>query len=409
MRSLKYNLKYLNEVISNYKATLLNSRTFINFNFTYNTKINYKCNCGADALRTFKQIEITGAYCKKCIKINAEKKRRETLLNKYGVEHLQQLDEFKERRNENNLKKYGVKNVTQNSIIKEKIKNTNLDKYGVSCFLKTDLYKEKTRKTMLKRYGVENIADIKDIREKVKLTNLKKYGVEFPSQTEQIKNKIKQTNLNKYGVECSLHAKCYIDKIKKTCLERYGVENPAQSEIIQDNRRQTNLNKYGVTCNLHMPSIKSYIQEKKKQNSLIKYGVEHPMQNDEIIKKCFNNAFQSKDYTLPSGKKIKYMGYENKAIDILLYRHNINEVDIINNIKEVPKIWYIDLEVKRRYIPDIFIKSQNKIIEVKSTWTFNKNYDCNIKKARACKILGYKFEFWIFNEDKDINPTIIVM
>lgn len=405
MRSIRYNLEYLNKIISEYNANLLDRSTFINYNFTYNSKINYKCNCGEIALRTFKQIETLGAYCKKCIKINSEIKRKETLLQKYGKEHLQQIKKFKEKRILNNIEKYGVENVIQANEFKNKAKATTLQKYGKECFLLTEEYKEKCKLTLLNKYGVDNINKIEGIKEKAKNTNLLKYGSIYPTQTKQIKNKIKITNFIKYGEECYLNTKEFDEKKKYVCLERYGYEDPSKSDIVKEKIKNTNLQKYGVTSNLHAPHIK----QKYMQNNFIKYGSEFPMQNDEIVSRSFNNAFRLKDYTLPSGKIIKYMGYENKALDILLHRYNINEDDIINDIKQVPKIWYLDMEVKRKYIPDIFIKSQNKIIEVKSKWTFDKNYDCNIEKAKACKNIGYYFEFWIFNDDKDIHPTIIVM
>jgi len=41
----------------------------------------------------------------------------------------------------------------------------------------------------------------------------------------------------------------------------------------------------------------------------------------------------------------------------------------------MPEIWYEFEDKRRRYYPDIYIKSQNKIIEVKSDYTFYKEYD----------------------------------
>jgi hypothetical protein len=49
------------------------------------------------------------------------------------------------------------------------------------------------------------------------------------------------------------------------------------------------------------------------------------------------------------------------------------------------------------YFPDIYIPKQNLIIEVKSTYTYSKEYDKNIAKANATKNTGYNFEFWIYD------------
>jgi hypothetical protein len=55
--------------------------------------------------------------------------------------------------------------------------------------------------------------------------------------------------------------------------------------------------------------------------------------------------------------------------------------------------------------PDIYIKSLNKIIEVKSDYVYIKELQKNIIKKKACLYLGYNFEFWIF--DGKHNLTII--
>ena len=51
---------------------------------------------------------------------------------------------------------------------------------------------------------------------------------------------------------------------------------------------------------------------------------------------------------------------------------------IIIGVKNVPEIWYIDENnIEHRYYVDIFIPSQNKCIEVKSLYTYNKNKKIN--------------------------------
>jgi len=52
---------------------------------------------------------------------------------------------------------------------------------------------------------------------------------------------------------------------------------------------------------------------------------------------------------------------------------------------------------KHRHYVDIFIPSQNKCIEVKSTWTAEKKKDNIYLKQQAAKELGYKYEIWVYN------------
>jgi len=159
------------------------------------------------------------------------------------------------------------------------------------------------------------------------------------------REKSKQTNFKKYGVEFTTQSKTVKDKIKKTCLEKYGVE--------------------------HISLIKQ-VKDKTKKTCLEKYGVEYASQNIHIAEKQSINAHKPKAYIFPSGRIEKIQGYENFMINDLL-KKCIAEDDIIVSRKTVPEIWYINSNgQKKRYFVDCFIKSENKCIEVKSTWTLEK-------------------------------------
>lgn len=70
--------------------------------------------------------------------------------------------------------------------------------------------------------------------------------------------------------------------------------------------------------------------------------------------------------------------------------------------KNMPKIFYF-LKQKRRYFPDIYIPHLNKIIKVKSTYTFEKEYIKNMMKSLETK-KNFDYEIWIYDE---INKKII--
>jgi hypothetical protein len=53
------------------------------------------------------------------------------------------------------------------------------------------------------------------------------------------------------------------------------------------------------------------------------------------------------------------------------------------------------LFILRNYFPDIYIKSTNTIIEVKSQWTFDNWKEKNLAKEQACLQQGFNFEFII--------------
>jgi len=345
----KYDLDRLQSYCNECNVILL--KDYENVKVTRDTKIEAFCltpNCNNIINKTFKcLINNGGCYCVKCCKINSYFKIRNTSLERYGVEHY-----------------------FQNKDIIEKRKQTCLDKYGVKCSLQ---YKE--------------------IIDKRKRTNLEKYGVENPNQCFTIMEKRKKTCLDKYGVEYSLQSKEIIDKRKKTNLEKYGVEYVTQNNMIKEKVRQTCLNKYGVDSVFK----NKLVIDKIKKTCLDKYGVEYPCQNPNIADKAFNKSYISKVYIMPSGKEIKYQGYENFALNEII-DENIEENDIITGCKNVPKIYYSDENGKKHcHFVDIFIKSQNKCIEVKSTWTINNKKSNIFLKQNAAKKQGYNYEIWVYN------------
>jgi hypothetical protein len=228
---------------------------------------------------------------------------------------------------------------------------------------------------------------------------LNKYGVENPFQSEDIKEKIKHTNLKKYGVENPTYSKEIREQTKKKCLEKYGVEHTCKLNHVIQKCKEANLNKY----NSEYPFQSKKYQEIFKAKCLERYGVENPSQNSEIADKKSKNSYKRKTYVLPSGKELICQGYEPFALDKLINEENIDENDIVTGCKNVPTIWYnYDNNKKHRHFVDIFIKSQNRCIEVKSTWTAEKKKDNIFLKQNAGKQLGYSYEIWIFNKKKEI-------
>lgn len=106
-------------------------------------------------------------------------------------------------------------------------------------------------------------------------------------------------------------------------------------------------------------------------------------------------AKQFKTFILPSGKEIKFQGYEDRLIVRLLEKHN--EEEILFSRKDMPKIFYTSQDGKtHRYYPDMYVPSTNTIYEVKSEYTLNIDLDINLRKFEAVKEMGYKFELHVF-------------
>jgi hypothetical protein len=331
-------IKYTTALLNNFcKENNLNIlENYENTKINCNIKLTSKCineNCNEYFNKKFHILYKTKVFtCKKCTSENRLKNYKETIMNKYGVEHISQIQELKDKKVINCLNKYGVKNVNQLQEIKDKKKETNKLKY-------------------IKQH---NKLPPSLIDHKLELFN--KYGTYNFRGSEYIKNKIKQT-----------------------VLERYGVDHISKSKEIL---------------------------ELKRKNSMNKYGVEYPIQHPEFSEKACTSGYRMKEYTLPSGKIIKIQGYEPFALNHLINVEKINENDITTGCTNVPTIWYNDSQgIKHRHFVDIFIELQNRCIEVKSTWTVQK--ENVIQKQKAAKELGYKYEIWVYNEKGVMVDKII--
>jgi len=258
-------------------------------------------------------------------------------------------------------------------------KNTCLLRYNTECPLQNKEIIEKTHKTNLEKYGVLDPSVLQEFRNKMKQTCLEKYGVEHYTKTDECKNKHKEYCLEKYGVDHYSKTQDFKDKFKKTCLLRFNTNTPIQNEEIK--------NKIMNKC-------------------LEKYGVKHPMQNKFVSDKQSKTCYKLKDFVFPCGAIFKVQGYEHFALGDLV-KDGYSSKDIIVSRKDVPEIWYIDSNNnERRYFPDIYIPKLNKIIEVKSNWTYKMKKDMLELKANACITLGFNYEIRIYSRN---NTELIII
>ena len=403
-------MQYTTETLYQYCETnnIILIQNYKDINIKRENYVEGKCS-SVDCINTFnkifRQLVKTGAYCEECMKQIVSNKIKEkltkftnVLLNKYCSDNNIILFDY-----------FLNSHITEKTIIKGKCLTnecSNIFSKSFRDLLKHNGYcsncckengKIKIINTNLQKYGVECCLLSEEIKSKRKYTMIKKYGVEFALQSEDIKQNMKNNNLQKYGVEHVLQIPEVRKQIVKTNLQNYGAENPQQNKEIKEKTNQTNLERYGV---------ENYFGTKECQNKIIqtslkKYGVEHHSQNPEVAEKMLKNSFNKKLYKMPSGKIINYQGYENFAFDELLNIEKIDETDLLINRKDVPELWYIDkLGKKRRHYVDMYIKSQNRCIEVKSTWT-NQDKNNVFEKQKSALELGYKYDIWIYDNKGD--------
>ena len=326
-------------------------------------------------------------------------KRKKTCLEKYGNEYQIASIETRNKAKQIILSKYGVNNVFESTEIKNKIKQTIVKRYGTECALLNNNIKNKCKQTMLERYGVEYAMQSNEILNKTKENNLEKYGKEYYVQTNEFKEKSKETIIERYGKESYTQTEEYKFKTKNTCLEKYGTLNSSQNEAVKNKQKRTNVSKYGKEYYFQTDDYK----EKTKKTCLEKYGVEYAMQNEEILNKAQSKSKHYKTYIFTSSKIVSIQGYENFAIDMLL--KNFEEKDIytssIEYTKLIGKIYYDINQNTHRYFPDIVVNENNEYIiyEIKSLYTYKMGQENNELelKMKACNEAGYNAVIQVFD------------
>jgi hypothetical protein len=226
---------------------------------------------------------------------------------------------------------------------------------------------------------------------KITKTMIERTGYSHAFQNPESFKKFTETVKARYGVSNISQSKDIQTKKEETCMKNYGVKNPSLSSIIHEKKQETCLKNFGTRFSMESEEVR----KKSIQTNLIKYGSESPMQNAQIADKLSKISYLTKDYYTPSGKIWKIQGYEHYALDELLKTYS--EDDITVDLKTIPEIWYYLESKKHRYYPDIYISSENRIIEVKSDRTFTVDYEKNIAKMNACIDLGMEFEFYIYD------------
>jgi hypothetical protein len=132
-------------------------------------------------------------------------------------------------------------------------------------------------------------------------------------------------------------------------------------------------------------------REKAMATIFQKYGVRHQSQISSIHEKTQSNRYKRYSVISPSGIEYFLQGYERFVVHDLWSKYG--EHDVVCRKGDIPKIWYQDANgISRRYYPDFFIISENKIIEVKSTWTLKSDKGLTTYKKIGTLNSGFAYE-----------------
>jgi hypothetical protein len=317
-------------------------------------------------------------------------------IDRYGIKPTNPVNYYKTCRSVECDKKYNQE-TTQKAI---------QEKYGVDNISQTEQWHTSIKKTNQEKYGCDYQTQSNNFKQKTKETWQEKYGVDHHTKTESTQNKKRYTVKERYGVDHVLHIPENLDKRKETCIERYGVDSPLQNDDIKNKAKSTNMERHGSEWYVQTCEFKN----KSKETCLEKYGVEFAVQDVKVFEKMLKSGLKKKVFQFPSGRTENIQGYKHFAI-IDLLKQGIHEEDIVIKNSEIEEhvgcIWYKGSDHKQhKYYPDIYVKSLNKIIEIKSEYTYNCALTINLKKKAATEAQDLSFEFWIYN-DKGIKNNII--
>ena len=230
------------------------------------------------------------------------------------------------------LIKYGSKNGFS------QIEKSVMNKYGVRSVFQLDFVKEKIEKTFMKKYNAKNNFGRSEVRKKL-------YNKDGSYKNNR--NKAKMTNIEKYGVENVSQLKEIKEKKKKTCLKNYGVENIFQDRILME---KLMFAKYGVKHPLESKMIKN----KMKQNFLKHWGVEYPGQHPEIHRKQMR-SFKHKTSVKIINNNLYYQTKPELEYIVYCQNNNIdiyNGPSIPYIFKGKKHIYHIDFETDK-YVVEI--------------------------------------------------------
>ena len=313
-------------------------------------------------------------------------KARATCLERYGVEYGSQSKELMSTARVRYKKEHGVDHWTQLESTQLARKATCIERYGVEHSIQAQEVVERRRKNNLLKHGVIHPMQIPELAAAKYATWLRRNGAAFGS------NKWRKSWVEDYqrihGVaqpsQTAETHKCWT----ATNLERHGANYPVQCPSIMASHVSTLMSRYGVTNITHIPGAKEKArattrelfgadyaiqseegQRRYKENSLNKHGVENPTQNPQVFRRILASLYSTHPLTLPSGRIVKYQGYENRSILRQLLTHTEDQIDF-NAELAIP--WTKNSGKRGMYFPDLTIPSERRLIEVKSPYTFER-------------------------------------
>lgn len=231
----------------------------------------------------------------------------------------------------------------------------------------------------------------KEMPYKEYFNNIKNQGY-FSCSPNCGKEKQKQTNIKKYNEVSPMQNESILLKSKATCLKNSGFKHNSQIPNVKKQKKEKSLKNYGVDYPLQSKKIRKKIEKTNEE----KYGFKCCLQNRKIHEKQQTSAFKLKKH---QGTNLFYRGtYEKDFLDFCVQ----NSIKVCSG----KSLCYKFKNKERVYHSDFFVPDKNLIVEIKSSYTFKKEFGKNIAKRKSSITQGYNFIF-IINKKYDAFLKII--
>lgn len=268
-------------------------------------------------------------------------------------------------------------------------KNTLLERYGVDALIKSEEFNIKRKQTMLNKFGFEHQCKSLKVKQKIANTNFERYGVEHPAQLKEFRDKINNTNLEKYGNINSLINEKTLEKTFDTMIRKYGVKYQFQ---INDTREKSKNAKIKKVLEKEVNIIET---DYKNSNYIVK--CDQNKDHNFIINTHL--YYQRKMYNVPICTICNPINLNVSGNEILLLnfiQENYKD-EIILNSRSIIKPYELDI-----YLPELKIAFEYNGLYWHSNEYKDKDYHFN--KTELCELNNIQLihiweDDWLFKQD----------
>jgi len=387
------NVEYLNFLNENLNEELLDLPLAEKIYYFYNNiEFPLFCKCG----NNLSFIGFKNGYRKTC---GNEKclieSRKETCLEKYGVDNPKKSKDIILKEKENIKKKWGVDHYMLSDKVKDKFKTTMIDKHGVEWAQQSKIISDKSSKTFENNPDRENIIKTRtesllnksedeknEINDKKRKTLTDNFG-SVDNFYDYLSNKIKESSIDKFGIEHHLSHPDIIEKRIKSY--KLNIENKLKSKLpidIQYIDRKSNSNNTDsiiilkhIKCDSQFKINRQYLEFRLSSN-------------DEICLIC----------------NPRLSGKSNMELDLLEFIKENYKETILSNSKSIIENNELDI-----YIPELKLAFEFNGLYWHSELYKDRKYHLN--KTKKCEEVGVQLihiweDDWEFK--KDIVKSIIL-